>query len=658
MNNLIYPKLALTNIKKNSKNYVPYILTCIGTVIMYYIMYSMSINQGLDQMSGGNDLKMILNLGNYVIALFSVIFLFYTNSFLIKQRKKEFGLFNILGMEKRHLSKIVMYETLYVALVSLILGLLGGILLNKLMFLMLLKILNFEVPMGFFISIKAIIATLILFGIIFILTLLNTMRQIHLAKPIELLKGGQTGEREPKTKWVYVGIGLLCLGGGYYIAITTKEPLAALSYFFLAVILVIIGTYCLFTAISIAFLKFLRKNKGYYYKTKHFISVSGMIYRMKQNAVGLANICVLSTMVLVIVSTTISLYIGMEDVLRNRYPRDIIVNTGTFLEEDGDQIRKIIDDTLEKHQLTGKNRIDLEVISFVAKQKGNVFSTGQMTDSSLTGFTGLYFIPLEDYNRNTGKEEILEENEILLFTQDRTLKGNEITILDETFTVKERLNHFIDGFDKVDVVNNQYIVVKNMSIVDEIRIKVGDVYGEEMAKPTTYIGFDLDASDEEIIAVHNEMRDIIKKDYPDCFFDAAAVSKESFYSVYGGLFFLGIFLGILFMMATILIIYYKQISEGYEDKERFAIMKKVGLSHDEVKKIIHSQVLTVFFLPLITAVIHIAFAFQVITKLLTIFNLTNVMLFALCTCGTILVFACFYGIIYTMTAREYYMIVK
>ncbi|ROR27409.1 putative ABC transport system permease protein [Mobilisporobacter senegalensis] len=658
MNNLIYPKLALTNIKKNSKNYVPYILTCIGTVIMYYIMYSMSINQGLDQMSGGNDLKMILNLGNYVIALFSVIFLFYTNSFLIKQRKKEFGLFNILGMEKRHLSKIVMYETLYVALVSLILGLLGGILLNKLMFLMLLKILNFEVPMGFFISIKAIIATLILFGIIFILTLLNTMRQIHLAKPIELLKGGQTGEREPKTKWVYVGIGLLCLGGGYYIAITTKEPLAALSYFFLAVILVIIGTYCLFTAISIAFLKFLRKNKGYYYKTKHFISVSGMIYRMKQNAVGLANICVLSTMVLVIVSTTISLYIGMEDVLRNRYPRDIIVNTGTFLEEDGDQIRKIIDDTLEKHQLTGKNRIDLEVISFVAKQKGNVFSTGQMTDSSLTGFTGLYFIPLEDYNRNTGKEEILEENEILLFTQDRTLKGNEIIILDETFTVKDRLKNFIDGFDKVDVVNNQYIVVKNMSVVDEIRIKVGDVYGEEMANPTTYIGFDLDASDEEIIAVHNEMRDIIKKDYPDCFFDAAAVSKESFYSVYGGLFFLGIFLGILFMMATILIIYYKQISEGYEDKERFAIMKKVGLSHDEVKKIIHSQVLTVFFLPLITAVIHIAFAFQVITKLLTIFNLTNVMLFALCTCGTILVFACFYGIIYTMTAKEYYMIVK
>lgn len=657
MNNLIYPKLALNNIKKNSKNYIPYILTCIGTAMMFYIMYSMSINKGLDEMSGGNNLKAILSFGNYVIGLFSIIFLFYTNSFLIKQRKKEFGLFNILGMEKRHLSKIVMYETLFVAIVSLILGILGGIILNKLMFLMLLKILNFEVPMGFFISINAMIVTLILFGSIFILTLLNAMRQIHLAKPIELLKGGQTGEREPKTKWIYVIIGLLCLSGGYYIAITTKEPLAALSYFFFAVILVIIGTYCLFTAISIAILKLLRKNKSYYYKTKHFVSISGMIYRMKQNAVGLANICILSTMVLVTISTTISLYIGMEDVLRNRFPRNIMINSETFSEEYTNGVRSTVKDVLEKHHLSADNMLDLRVISLVAKKSGDSFIVEQI-NQNFSGFNGLYFIPLEDYNRMTENNTTLEQDEILIYTPNETYEENSLTIVNKTFAVKDRLNTFINGFNDLDIVRNYFIVVKDMSIVNEIKEEVNKIYGENKVNPYTYIAFDLDASDKDSITVFEEIRNILNNEYTDSFIEAAAESKQSFFSIYGGLFFLGIFLGILFMMATILIIYYKQISEGYEDKERFAIMKKVGMSLDEVRKTIHSQVLTVFFLPLITAVIHIIFAFQVITRLLALFNLTNVTLFALCTGGTILIFACFYGIIYAVTAKEYYTIVK
>lgn len=623
--------------------------------MMFYIMYSMSMNQGLDKMSGGRDLKTILNFGNYVIGLFAIIFLFYTNSFLIKQRKKEFGLFNILGMEKKHLSRIIMYETLYVAIISFIAGICGGILLNKLMFLLLLKILNFQVPMGFFVSVKGIIVTLILFSMIFLLTLLNTMRQIHLTKPIELLKGGQTGEKEPKTKWILVILGLLSLGGGYYIAVTTKDPLDALMYFFFAVILVIIGTYCLFTVVSIAFLKALRKNKNYYYKTKHFVSVSGMIYRMKQNAVGLANICILSTMVLVIISTTVSLYIGMEDVLRNRFPRNIMISSRDCSSEYRDETRKTIDKILEKHNLTSENVLDIDMGAIFARRDGSTFKMEQI-DGDLTGFKGLYFVTVSDYNQNLNKDVTLKDNEILIYSPEGDYEEEKLNILDRTFTVKENLETFIDGFNKADIVDNYYIIVRDRGVIEEI---TGNVDKTEEALNNyiiNYIGFDLDGKDADAVAVYNDISSELSE--TDSRIESAAVSKESLYSLYGGLFFLGIFLGSLFMMATILIIYYKQISEGYEDRERFAIMQKVGMSQEEIKKTIHGQVLTVFFLPLVTAVIHIVFAFPVITKLLAIFNLTNKALFAACTGGTILIFACFYGIIYWITAREYYKIVK
>lgn len=637
---------------------MPYILTCICTVMMFYIMYALSKNKGLESIYGGEQLQMILWLGNYVIGLFSIIFLFYTNSFLIKRRKKEFGLFNILGMEKRHLSKVMLYETLFVAIISLLSGIIGGILLNKLIFLALLRILNVKVQIGFEVSKSGIMATLILFGIIFALTLLNTMRQIHLSNPIELLKGGQTGEKEPKTKWLLVIIGVLSLSGGYYISLTTKDPMAAINIFFIAVILVIIGTYSLFTAGSIAALKLLRKNKRYYYKTKHFISVSGMMYRMKQNAVGLANICILSTMVLVMISTTVSLYIGMEDVIRVRYQRNIIINSSDFSDESRTKIRNVVTDVLKDHGITEENILDYRYTDLAAVKDGVNFITDKDTleGVSFSDISELTFIPLEDYNKVTGNSASLEDDEILISSSKDNYDENKLSVLERTFEVKEHVDSFTKG-NAQNIFNCYDIVVKDMSVMEKI-ITATEGYGEYKCKPVSTLGFDLSASDGECKAVSRDIREALGTENKGINIEAAAEEKETVVTMYGGLFFLGIFLGLLFMMATILIIYYKQISEGYDDKERFDIMKKVGMSGHEVKKTIHSQVLTVFFLPLVAAVVHIAFAFKVITKLLAMLGLVNINLFALCTAGTILIFALFYGIVYAITAREYYKIVK
>jgi len=410
MSKIFYAKLALINIKKNGKTYFPYMVAAISTIMMFYTMHFISINDGLNNMSGGDSLKIILGLGNYVIGLFSIIFLFYTNSFLIKRRKNEIGLYNILGMEKRHIARVMIWETFFVGISTIVIGLLSGILISKLMFLVLLKILTFEVPLGFFISKESIAITVILFGAIFILTLLNNLGQIHLSKPVELLRGGQVGEKEPKTKWIMTIIGVISLSAGYYIALTTESPLTAIYLFFVAVILVIVGTYSLFTAGSIALLKILRKNKKFYYKTNNFINVSGMIYRMKQNAVGLSNICILSTCVLVMLSTTVSLYIGMEDVLRNRYPRDIAVRVDNVSDEMEEKLDNIIIKEAEKHNISIKDIIKYRSIEVTMFQKNNSFSLANRDIGNYSDISLLNIMPLESYNSQENKSINLEDN--------------------------------------------------------------------------------------------------------------------------------------------------------------------------------------------------------------------------------------------------------
>lgn len=658
MSKIFYAKLALINIKKNGKTYFPYMVAAISTIMMFYTMHFISINDGLNNMSGGDSLKIILGLGNYVIGLFSIIFLFYTNSFLIKRRKNEIGLYNILGMEKRHIARVMIWETFFVGISTIVIGLLSGILISKLMFLVLLKILTFEVPLGFFISKESIAITVILFGAIFILTLLNNLGQIHLSKPVELLRGGQVGEKEPKTKWIMTIIGVISLSAGYYIALTTESPLTAIYLFFVAVILVIVGTYSLFTAGSIALLKILRKNKKFYYKTNNFINVSGMIYRMKQNAVGLSNICILSTCVLVMLSTTVSLYIGMEDVLRNRYPRDIAVRVDNVSDEMEEKLDNIIIKEAEKHNISIKDIIKYRSIEVTMFQKNNSFSLANRDIGNYSDISLLNIMPLESYNSQENKSINLEDNEVLLYAFRGEIKEDTVNILGNEFKVKEQLKDFnSEGILSAIAAKSYYIVVKDVETIEKLLFNV-DIYGEKFENLSYYYAFDVEGEAKDEIALTYSLADKISEASLSGYAEGAEESRESFFALYGGLFFLGLFLGFLFIMATVLIMYYKQVSEGYDDKQRFEIMQKVGLSKEEVKKSIKSQVLMVFFLPLLMAIIHIAFAFKVITKLLAVLNLTNVTLFALCTVGTILVFAVFYGIVYSLTARVYYKLVS
>ncbi|WP_312373182.1 ABC transporter permease, partial [Lachnoclostridium sp.] len=648
MNSSLYAKLAATNIRKNAKNYVPYILTCLITIMMFYMMCFLANNSALRTMSGGGSLTVILGLGTIVIGIFAVIFLFYTNSFLIKRRKKEIGLYNILGMEKKHIAKVLAFENLYVAILSITLGLSFGILLSKLMVLALGKMLNFKISFGFEISGIAVVTTLILFVAIFTLLLLNNLRQIHLANPIELLRGKQVGEKEPRTKWLLALIGFACLSGGYYISVTTKSPLQAIGLFFVAVILVIIGTYSLFTAGSIAVLKILRKNKGYYYKANHFISVSGMIYRMKQNAVGLANICILSTMVLVMVSTTVSLYIGMEDSLKSMYPKDIQVTGHDISEEDSRKLTEVINEITNSHQVEQKDMISYRFMSQMVKNQGNQFLKND-SDANYNSGALLYMIPLSDYNKLLGESKTLNSDEVFIeytkskLTEDMIAFGNENYHIKEISEVAKN-----DIFTSEDLVDTFYIILPDMDAFEKINKELGAV--EDINRIPFYYGFDIDAPKEKHLEIYESIQELRAQEdvelYQNIYVRSAESVRNEFLFLYGGLFFLGIFLGTLFLMATVLIMYYKQISEGNDDRERFEIMQKVGMSQEEVKKTIHSQVLMVFFLPIIAAAIHIAFAFNVITKLLVVFNLTNIALFATCTLVTLGVFIIFYAVVY------------
>lgn len=661
MNKLFYSKLAASSIKKNSKTYLPYILTCICTIAMYYIMNSLSINDGINGIRGADMIKTTMSFGTTVIAIFSVIFLFYTNSFLIKRRKKEFGLFNILGMEKKHIAKMISLETLYIAVTSLVLGLLLGVLLSKLMYLLLLKIIHFDVQLGFDIPLSSITSTLILFGGIFVLILLNTLRQIHLTKPIELLKGGEAGEKEPKTKWIMSIIGAICLFIGYYLSVSNEDPIKSLQSFFTAVLLVIIGTYCLFTAGSIAFLKMLRKNKNYYYKSTHFISVSGMIYRMKQNAVGLANICILSTAVLVMISTTVTMYVGMEKSIRAMYPRNIIVSVDNTSKEDEDKINNIIKEEITKANVAENNVIYYSSRAFVALQDNNSFS-GKESDKLNPANSGdkvsmLNLIPLNEYNRLQNTNASLKDNEILLYG-GKELPSNTIKVNNIEFNIKEKINELTIDTNKMDnIVNTYHIIVPNDKTIENLAASFG-VKNENIKGLTYYYGFDTTASREDQIKLTNDIKSSLTNAKIEASVNAAEEDREQFLTLHGGLFFLGIFLGLIFIMATVLIIYYKQISEGYDDKKRFEIMQKVGMSKGEVRKSIRTQVLTVFFIPLVASVIHIAFAFNIIRRILILISLPSTSLFVWCTIGTIIVFGILYAIVYALTARVYYKIVS
>ena len=642
MNNFIYEKLAVTNLKNNRKTYVPYIFTGVLTVMMFYIIDALSRGKGITQ----DTLKICLQYATGVIVVFAVIFLFYTNSFLIKRRKKEIGVYNILGMGKRHIARMMAVETILTAGISILGGLVFGIIFGKLMYLLLLKILHNSVDMQFSVNGTAIVQTVILFAGIFLLTYLYNILQIQLVNPVELLHGGNQGEKEPKSRWLLVIVGVAALGNGYWIALTTEAPLEALLKFFVAVVCVIIGTYALFIAGSIVVLKILRKNKAYYYNPKHFTSVSGMIYRMKQNGAGLANICVLSTMVLVMVSTTVSLYAGMEDILDSRFPRDVSIVCNEADTNKEETLQRLIKEQCEKAGVKITDRVRYRYGSMNAVLKGDKLENVDQYYPD-NHFYYVEMMTQDEYNRIEKRNVSLEEQEILTYTSNGKCGKKEINIAGRNYQVKKELSEMTSQpKSTAEMYKTLYIVFANAEQIERI-------------EPFSYADkFNLKGDDgkqkEALEQIQNEFYEKI----PDGMMESRMLSRSSFYELYGGLFFIGIYLGSMFIMATVLIIYYKQISEGYDDRERYQIMQKVGMSKKEVKRSIRSQVLSVFFLPLVVAVIHVAVAFKVMTKILGVLNLTNVWLFTVCTIITIAVFAVFYIIVYSITAKEYYRIVN
>ena len=642
MNNFIYEKLAVTNLKNNRKTYVPYIFTGVLTVMMFYIIDALSGGKGITQ----NTLKICLQYATGVIIVFAVIFLFYTNSFLIKRRKKEIGVYNILGMGKRHIARMMAVETILTAGISILGGLVFGIIFGKLMYLLLLKILHNSVDMQFSVNGTAIVQTVILFAGIFLLTYLYNILQIQLVNPVELLHGGNQGEKEPKSRWLLVIVGVAALGNGYWIALTTEAPLEALLKFFVAVVCVIIGTYALFIAGSIVVLKILRKNKAYYYNPKHFTSVSGMIYRMKQNGAGLANICVLSTMVLVMVSTTVSLYAGMEDILDSRFPRDVSIVCNEADTNNEETLQRLIKEQCEKAGVKITDRVRYRYGSMNAVLKGNNLEKVEQYYPD-NHFYYVEMITQEEYNRIEKQNVSLKEQEILTYTTNGKCGKKQINIAGQNYQVKKELSEMTSQpKSTAEMYKTLYIVFANAEQIERI-------------EPFSYADkFNLKGDDGKQKEALEQIQNEFYEKFPDGTMESRMLSRSSFYELYGGLFFIGIYLGSMFIMATVLIIYYKQISEGYDDRERYQIMQKVGMSKKEVKRSIRSQVLSVFFLPLVVAVIHVAVAFKVMTKILGVLNLTNVSLFEVCTIIMIAVFAVFYIIVYSITAKEYYRIVN
>lgn len=669
----IYSRLALTGIKKNKKLYIPYILTCIGMVMMFYIITFLSSSDMMMNYPGGETMRGILGFGVYVIGFFAVIFLFYTNSFLVRRRKKEFGLYNILGMGKRNIARVMLWETLFIGAFSIAVGMALGVLFSKLAELVMVNIMSMDVTFGVTIDYKAIYYTVVLFAVIFFLILLNSLRQVHLSNPIALLHSENAGEKPPKANWFFAVLGVLILGCAYYLAVTIKDPVTTLAAFFFAVIMVIIATYLIFISGSVAFCKILQKKKNYYYKTNHFVSVSSMSYRMKRNGAGLASICILCTMVLVMISSTVCLYLGEEDSLRERYPRNINITMTSqiysdLISQDANSIAKMSIETAENMGYKPVNAIDYTMLSFVSYIRDGeiVFDDGENGFNYATSdLWQIFIVSLDDYNRLTGSQENLNEDEVMIYTsKDMDYNYDVLKIKgQEPLNIKKVVTDFENnGVDTMQIIPALYIFVPDLELQTEM---ISEQSENTIGNINRFVGYDLDATDQQQTDVFDEIYDWLRTSQIEnadssmyVYVEGSANEKLEFFGLYGGLFFLGIILGIVFIFAAVLIMYYKQVSEGYEDQSRFEIMQKVGMTKREIKKSINSQMLTVFFMPLIAAGVHLAFAFPMIYKMLILFGLVNKVFLIMVTVGCFLLFALLYMLVYKITSRAYYSIVS
>ena len=667
----IFSRLAKQNIRNNKSTYIPYMITCIFCVAMIYMMEFLRDCPTLDQaVRQADEVRMIVFTGEIVVEIFCIIFLIYSNSFLMKRRQKEIGLYNILGLERNHIGIVMFLETIITSIGSLAGGIATGIIGSKLALLLLLKLLHIPSVLGFYISVKGIFTSLFMFGIVFLMILFLNLAKIHLSRPVELLRGNNTGEKEPAAKWLMALIGFICLGAGYYLAVTTESPIKAITIFLLAVILVMAGTYLLFTAGSIVILKFLRRRKSFYYRTGNFISISGMLYRMKQNAIGLASICILSTGVLLMISMTVSIYFGINDIMLNRYPYDVDMSVTSISEKECQTAIEAFEKAIADNKVSVEKSVEEIYLDIVCSKNGDQIlikptNTIRNSDSVLV----LSLLNQAEYERLTGISAKLNDGEIFAWYPSAVQKDS-VTVDETEFTVKKWLdkNPLTCGEDAVS--DNAVLVVtdEDFKKFDEMRTEMykgvsSAPAGEDL---TLHLGLDITGSETDKIDFGTPVMEAVKNlrkngGLSENSWITSGIRQqeyESYYADNGSLLFIGIFLGSLFLMGTAMIIYYKQISEGYEDQKRFEIMQKVGLSRREVRSSVRRQILMVFFLPLLMAMLHITMAFPMIRRLLLLFGMTNTKLFIGCTAGTVLIFAVVYGLIYLMTARSYYQIVE
>ena len=659
--NLFYSKFALNNLVKNKRFILPYILSTIFTIASFYILTSLSLGKNLDKLPQGiSATKQVLGFGVIVIAIFSAIFLFYTYSFLIKRRVREFGLYSVLGMTKKQIARILILETIFIAVITLVFGLAFGLLFDKLMLLVLLKLFTAGVSFGFVITPIAVFLTILLFGGIFFLLLIYTVIKISRLKIVALLKEENNGEREPKARFILAILGLGLTGYGYYLAQTIQNPIKAITMFFIAVLAVIFGTYLIFMAVSITVLKLIKNNKTFYYKPKNFISVSGLLYRMKRNAVGLANICILSTMVLVTMGTTSALYAGSEEAYNTRFPRDIIVNGYRSTESKLTEIEKNVKKATQDAGVEVKDLVSYNMLNVVGHLNGTEINYVSEFTGSFDKIKSIVVLELKDYNKVSKEQKTLNTGETLLFIDKKgKYEANEITVQGVNLKIKEKLTDFPGalGTAAANIMDTYYVVVKDNADVKKIesalkkKLNISDGEGEIF----NYVGFNISDKTKEAQVIEN-FKQLEKEGNINI--EGKAENETNFKGFYASFLFIGVFISMIFVVSQVVIMYYKQISEGYEDKGKFGIMRKVGLTDKQIKQSIRSQVLMIFFAPLAVATLHTVVAYPFIEKILKLFLATNNNVFLIALAVTIAVFGVFYLIVYLITSRIYYRIIK
>lgn len=665
-----YSKFALNNLVKNKRFIVPYVLSTIFTIMSFYILSSLVFGDNLNKLPNGiNATKQVLSLGIIVIAIFSTIFLFYTYSFLVKRRVKEFGLYAVLGMTKKQIAKILVLETIFIAVTTLVVGIGLGILFDKLMLLILLKLFSATVTFGFSITPIAIVFSVLLFGGIYFLLLLYTVIKIARLRIVALLKDENKGEKEPKSRWILAIIGLALIGYGYYTAQTVQNPVKAILVFFYAVIAVIIGTYLVFMAVSITVLKIMKNNKNFYYKPKNFISVSGLLYRMKRNAVGLANICILSTMVLVTMGSTSALYAGMEKSYNERFPRQIMVEG---YNSTSDKLKEIENNAKISAKEAGTEIQDIVAynsLPMVGRLVEDKFNFESNVGVDLSNVKMIVVLELKDYNKVANKNKTLESNEILLHIDKKgNYNHNNISLNGSDYKIKEKLSEFPGalGSAAANFMDTYYAVVKDDKEVTKLATKLTDLSSKELEKrgisiqtgtPTlqNYAAFNIKDTTKEAKVIENFKK---LEEGESVSIEGKEENRLTFRGVFASFLFIGVFISLIFVTSQVVIMYYKQISEGYEDKGNFEIMRKVGITDKQIKQSIRSQVLLIFFSPLIIATLHTIVAYPFIEKILRLFLVTDNSIFLQALAVTIVVFAIFYLIVYAITSKIYYRIIK